>query len=726
MWIWWVVAGVAATAGYYLLPSGGLAANLFYNAVGLLSALAILVGVRVHRPRQVSIWYWISAGQAASVVGDLIWEWYRYVVNEAPSPSVADLFYLGSYPLLAAGLWHLVRGRSRGAALTASAMSGIGLGLVFWVFVLHPIAAESASSWVTWLFNTAYPAADALLLAMLVLLVTTRRGTPSTWMLGTAALLLLVADAGYAIVSLHSDSDGNQFSAGFLMAYVLWAAAALHPSMTAEPRPAAPGTADNGKGLRTFLTGCTLLPPAMLFVPDVGDNEIDRLAIGTGSAALVVLATIRVTGLIRQVQAKARELREIAMHDDLTGLANRRCFEETMARSARTGKLRVLFLGLDGFKNVNDELGRPVGDQVLTVLAARIVAAAPGTMVARLGGDEFALLLAESESGSQVADRLVTALAAPVEAGVHELLVGASMGLAKATEPVEALRRAETAMHAAKETGEPYRHWSPTLDERAGEHARLGAEMRAALLAGDFRVVYQPIVAVPEGRVVAVEALVRWQHPQRGLVSPVHFIPVAERNGLIVDLGAWILRTACEQLVTWRAELGAYAPDRISVNVSARQLLRPQFPATVADILTSTGLPASCLTVEVTETAVFGGGQAVTALHQLRALGVKIALDDFGTGHSSLGLLHTVPVDVLKVDKSFVDRVTEAGRHAVIAQALIQVSEGLGLTAVAEGVETELQAEALYALGYRLLQGYHFGRPAAAPDFRPRVHALGA
>jgi EAL domain-containing protein (putative c-di-GMP-specific phosphodiesterase class I) len=195
------------------------------------------------------------------------------------------------------------------------------------------------------------------------------------------------------------------------------------------------------------------------------------------------------------------------------------------------------------------------------------------------------------------------------------------------------------------------------------------------------------------------------------------FIPVAEQNGLIVELGDWILRTACAQLARWRAGLGDDAPGKISVNVSARQLSRPGFADTVAAALADSGVPAHCLAVEVTETAVFEGGQAVTALHELRALGVRIALDDFGTGHSSLGLLQTVPVDILKVDKSFVDRITEAGRHAVIAEALIQVSAGLGLDAVAEGVETAAQAEALSRRGYRLLQGYHFGRPVADPDF---------
>jgi EAL domain-containing protein (putative c-di-GMP-specific phosphodiesterase class I) len=340
-----------------------------------------------------------------------------------------------------------------------------------------------------------------------------------------------------------------------------------------------------------------------------------------------------------------------------------------------------------------------------------------------MGGDEFAVLApdATTEDGDAIVRRLIDALREPIVVGGHELLVAATLGIADATadaDPVEVLRRADVAMYAAKEGGSrQHRRYCPELDDRAGEAARLGVEMRMGLDTGQFRMVYQPIVALPEGRTLYVESLVRWQHPERGFVSPADFIPVAEQNGLIVELGEWILRTACAQFMRWRQEHGANAPERISVNVSARQLNEPGFVTVVADVLERTGMPASSLIVEVTETAVFGGGTAVQAVKDIHALGVRIALDDFGTGHSSLGLLQTIPVDVLKVDKSFVDNLTMAGRHAVIATALIQVSNGLGLTAVAEGVETAEQAAELHRLGYQLAQGYHFGRPVAEPDF---------
>ncbi|MDI6099518.1 bifunctional diguanylate cyclase/phosphodiesterase [Actinoplanes sp. NEAU-A12] len=742
LWFWWSTAGALATVGYYLLPRGSLAASTLYSGIGLCAALMIIVGVRRQRPRRPGLWYLFAAGQLGSVAGDLVWQYYVFVLHEEPYPSIADAFYLAAYLPLVLGLLQFVRGRGRGdlGGLIDATMIASGIGLVLWIFVLHPTAAAEAASVLEQVISIAYPVADVLLLAMLTrLFVSGGARTTSTRLLGAAALLLFMADVAFSVVTLHSDGDGQELSAGWLMSYVLWAAAALHPSM-AMRHPTATASAPRfrrarrsrratraaraGRGPLSLATLCSLLAPAMLFMPNVGANTVDRIAIAAVATVLGLLGFVRTSGLMRTVRGQTDRLQHLATHDDLTGLANRRHFESMLRQAAEDGEPAVVHLGLTGFKSVNDELGRPVGDRALLILAARIRDAVPSsTLIARVGGDEFALLLPGPASGAaeHLARRLADAMREPVHAGGHELLVGAGIGVAAsgtAVGPEELLRRAEAAMYAAKATGEPYQSWSPTIDESAGEQARLGAEIRTALDSGQFRVVYQPIVAVPEGRVAAAEALVRWDHPERGPVSPAYFIPVAERNGLIVELGAWVLRTACEQMARWRRDLGARAPDRISVNVSARQLARPGFPHTVAEALASAGLPPECLAVEVTETAVFEGGRAVAALHELRALGVRIALDDFGTGHSSLRLLQTVPVDILKVDKSFVDDITGAGEHRVIAEALIHVSAGLGLTAVAEGVETAEQAEVLYRLGYRLLQGYHFGRPVPADEFR--------
>jgi EAL domain-containing protein (putative c-di-GMP-specific phosphodiesterase class I) len=271
------------------------------------------------------------------------------------------------------------------------------------------------------------------------------------------------------------------------------------------------------------------------------------------------------------------------------------------------------------------------------------------------------------------------------------------------------------AMYEAKGQGKG-RHvvYQDRMDQRTAEQSRVAADLRSALDTDQLHLLYQPIVCLPGGELFGVEALVRWTHPDRGPVGPGAFIPAAERTGLIVPLGAWILEEACRQAVRWQDELGDAAPSTVTVNVSARQLREAGFAGEVDAVLRRTGLAPNVLTVEVTETAVFDGGTALDELKAIAALGVKIALDDFGTGHSSLGLLRTCPANILKVDKSFVDDVTEGGEQAVIVAALLTIADGMRLRAVAEGVETTEQAAELHRLGYRYAQGYLFGRPMAA------------
>jgi diguanylate cyclase (GGDEF)-like protein len=719
----YLAAGALAVGGYFLLPSQGLAQNIAYNVIGLVSGLAILAAVRLQRPERPGMWYWFGAGQIVWVAGDVIFEIYQYVLDEQPYPSLADAFYLSAYPMLMVGLLLLIHGR-RGRDITGlvdAAIVAAGLGLVFWLFVLHPVAADSSASTLERVISTAYPVGDAMLLAMLARLFTSAgTRTPSTRLLGLAALLLLVTDVSNSLATRYSSYDGGIVDAGWLLSYVTWAAAALHPSMRmcGAAAPAMTPRAAGGRRL-VVLAACSLLAPAMLFVPHVGAKTGDRMAVGICAVVLFLLVVVRMSGFVAQVQRQAGQLTDLAMQDDLTGLPNRRQFERELHAALAGGVAHVALLDLDGFKNVNDELGHSVGDQLLITLGARLagVVGAPA-FVARMGGDEFAVLIpdATEDAAFTVVHRIVDTLREPVRVGEHELLVGASIGVAAGVdvdEPLEVLRRADIAMYAAKANGEPYRCYEPELDRRTGEEARIGAELRTALDVGQFRLVYQPIVELPHARLVAVEALVRWDHPERGTIGPADFIPIAERNGLIIELGEWILREACLRMAQWRAELGPDAPERISVNVSARQLARPGLADMVALALADSGLPAACLTVEVTETAVFDGGRALNTLHELRASGVRIALDDFGTGHSSLTLLQTVPAHVLKVDKSFIDDIMAAGRHAVIATSLIQVANGLGLAAVAEGVETAEQAAELYRMGYRLAQGYHFGKPAA-------------
>ncbi|MFD0524825.1 putative bifunctional diguanylate cyclase/phosphodiesterase [Paractinoplanes durhamensis] len=718
--------------GYPLLPTGSVVSTLVYNGLGLTAVVVTVLGVRRNRPPNPRSWYLFAGGMLTFVAADVVYEVSGLILGTHPYPYYDDALYGLAYPMLWIGLLGASRGRRNYdrprdlAGAIDAAVIAVGVGLIYWVFIIQPTLTAHDTPMLTRLVSVAYPTFDVLTCTVVTRMLTrTGSRSPSVLLLAAGCLLNLGCDVAWTMTETFAEYSGGIINSGFLLGYVAWAGAALHPSVYPRHRPLNAAANDFGRGRLSLLAACTLLVPAVLFIQGVRRDEINWLAVGLGAVALFLLVLARLAGFVGQVREQSVKLEDLAMRDELTGLANRRMFELSVTDAVAAGEAQVCLLDLNGFKVVNDLYGHTIGDRLLVAVAGRLSGALrEQDVAARMGGDEFAVLMpgAGVTEGDAVVRRLAASLREPISVGGHELLIAATFGIADTAatgDPIELLRRADVAMYAAKEGGSrQHRRFTADLDDRAGEAARLGVEMRMGLDTGQFRMVYQPIVALPHGRTKYVESLVRWQHPERGFISPADFIPVAEQNGLIVELGEWILRTACDQFVVWRDRHGADAPQQISVNVSARQLNEPGFVAVVADVLACTGMDAGHLIIEVTETAVFGGGTAVQAVNDLKDLGVRIALDDFGTGHSSLGLLQTVPVDVLKVDKSFVDNLTMAGRHAVIATALIQVSNGLGLDAVAEGVETAEQAAELYRLGYLLAQGYHFGRPVAEPDFR--------
>ena len=736
-WWLWVVGGGLISVAYTFLPEGTLAAALFYNGFGVLTVLVILLGVWRNRPENRRAWLVFAAGVAIFIAADITYEVSGLVLGRHPYPYWDDVLYFIGYPIFCVGLLLSARGRARHTwdlpSAIDSAVIATGVGLVYWVFLIGPTLADGGTGLLERLATVGYPICDVVMCALVTHLLNRAGGrSPAMVMLAAGCGINLVCDVIWQLTDSFTAYSGGLINAGFLLSYVCWAAAPLHPSTRPRRLAPPPGMDRFGRGRLALLAACTLLAPAVLFTQGARHQKINWVAIGVGAVALFLLVVARMAGFVGKVQHQAGKLEDLVMLDDLTGLANRRRFELRLDEAVAAGDVQVCVLDLNGFKTVNDRHGHAVGDGLLIAVAERLAGVMRGQdVVARMGGDDFALMVpgAAADEGDAIVRRIGGALRDPVEVSGHTLLISASIGIADATgtdDPVEVLRRADVAMYAAKASGNRRsRRYAPELDDQADEEAQVGLEMRLGLETGQFRMVYQPIVELPGGRTRYVESLVRWQHPERGFVSPADFVPIAEQNGLIVELGEWILRTACAQFVDWQELHGPDGPERISVNVSARQLAEPGFAAVVAEVLHDTGMPVSCLIVEVTETAVFGGGVAVQAVKDLHELGVRIALDDFGTGHSSLGLLQTVPVDVLKVDKSFVDNLTMAGRHAVIATALIQVSNGLGLSAVAEGVETAEQAAELHRLGYQFAQGYHFGRPVAEPDFRRPVEYAG-
>ncbi len=459
---------------------------------------------------------------------------------------------------------------------------------------------------------------------------------------------------------------------------------------------------------------------------------------------------ILVRGTVQDITERKeteRKMHDLAYYDSLTGLPNRALFKEQLARAIRVAerqqeRLAVMFLDLDRFKQINDSLGHSVGDQLLKEVGKRLGACLRATdnvgrdrgddAMARLGGDEFTVLLtelAQPEDAGKVAHRIVEALARPFSIDGQELFVSASLGIAvypaDGTDVDALLKSADVAMYSAKEQGRNnYQFYSRELNARALERLDLERDLHRALERREFHLNYQPLVEAPGGKVVGVEALLRWRHPQRGLVPPNAFIPIAEHSGLIVSIGEWVLAEACRQGQAWR-ESGLRL--EMSVNVSGLQFREGRLVDTVARALAATGFDPALLVLEATETIMLENQKTTLAVLQaLKDLGVRVAIDDFGTGYSSLSYLKRFPLDTLKIDASFV-RDLDAGRgdHAIVS-AIIAMAKSLGLRTLAEGVETVRQAELLMSLGCSRMQGYFYSRPVAPAEIPSLVRALPA
>ena len=408
-----------------------------------------------------------------------------------------------------------------------------------------------------------------------------------------------------------------------------------------------------------------------------------------------------------------------ALHDPLTRLPSRTLLLERLEESAPGAPVAVLVLDLDRFKLVNDSYGHAVGDELLVAVADRIRDnIRGGDVAARLGGDEFAMLLTDIYApvdAIEVAERLIAAIDEPFMVADREVHVGVSIGIAMPEgdeDPEELLRSADTAMYAAKqELMSSYELFEPAMRSTIVQRIELEADLRRAIEQQAFSLAYQPIVEVASGRLVGFEALARWIDPDRGFVSPVDFIPLAEETGLILPLGSWVLQTACEQLAAWREEHDC--PDLImSINISGVQLRRHGFLQEVPRIVEETGLQPRDVMLEITETVLMQDTDAALArLHALRALGFHLAVDDFGTGYSSLRYVRSFPVDILKVAKDFIDGVANDDGEQAVAAAIVQLGHSLELRLIAEGIEDADQQAALAALNCELGQGYHFARP---------------
>jgi diguanylate cyclase (GGDEF)-like protein len=638
----------------------------------------------------------------------------------------ADALSVSGYALFSAALviWLAASGRRRSKqALLDALLVGVGGILASWAVLVAPALSEPDLDAPKRLLFALYPVLDIVLLTLLIRLAFSRPARyPAFWFLITCISFILAGDIIYALDAAGAGVPVGLADAPYCVAYGAIAAASIHPS---RRRLSAPSPARFDAWSRARLVGITiaLLTPCVLLVAVPAPDPVDRTVRAVLAAALALLVIGRTVDAINGYASAEQVAHHRASHDDLTGMPNRLLLRdflsvELVTDTGTQGQLSVLFIDLDGFKLVNDSYGHGVGDELLIAAAERIRATVRDhDFVARLGGDEFVVVSRHADiAGAEgLAERLIRGFENPFPLSIGPVYVSPSIGIARAAaqfaDAESLLQDADTAMYKAKAAGRNrFAVFDTSLRQAVQNRIDTETGLRHALDRGEFEVHYQPVVDMSSGEIIGYEALLRWRHPDRGLVLPADFIPIAEESWLMVPIGSWVLREALAQLAIWRRE---GRPDlHISVNVSARQLRDSNLVGLVSRLLRQTGLPGEALCLELTESALVE--DPVTAgesLSELRSLGVSIAVDDFGTGYSALGYLKQFPVSIVKIDREFVDGLSADPDDINLVRAIVAMAHALGLEAIAEGVETTAQETALRAMGCRLAQGWRYGRP---------------
>lgn len=724
-------------AVYCLIPAGP-GADVLYSALGASCVVAILVGVRVHRPAARAPWLLMAAGQATWVCGDSIYSWLDRS-GDIPLPSVADIAYLVSYPLVGYGIWLLMRAQRRTrdvAGLVDSVIVTAGFALLSWSFVAGPIVHEPTSSTLAGLVAIAYPAVDIVLLALLLRLTTGQGSWSPSFVLLVAAMVgLLSADTAFAALSAEA-TQSTLMDVLWLSSYVLWGAAALHPDMARLTQPVAIGRTPFTASRLALLGAVVVLPLGLLMTRDALGIDVDATLLIGASTVLSLLAIARMACDVDEIRATAAQRDDLyrrATRDPVTGLDNLPALVQqtslALERGAREGTPSALLdIRVDGLVELSRDLGFGLRDDALRALTDRIEQVVDGGgTVARLGTGEFAVLIDRLGPGtdlSLVARQLVGALGAPLHVGSRTVslvpAVGISVSLDGGTDPDVLLQEARLAAGTAMRTTasaerEAVEFFDASLRREHAERVDIEAALAAGIEAGELQLHYQPVVGLRDDLPDGFEALIRWDRPGHGLLLPDAFVPVAEQSDLICVLERWVIREATHQLAAWTSDDPVGNSHlTIAVNISGRHLRSSTVVDDVREALRTSGIAPARLTLEITETVLVDVPRATTHLTALRDLGVRIAIDDFGTGYTSIGQLASLPADLLKVDRSLV--VSSRPGATELLALVVQAAHACDLLVVAEGVEDDDQLTTLRRLGYDLVQGFLVAEPRPAAE----------
>jgi len=728
-----VYACVAALAGaaladllhvfFDLAPSweGAMEGPVIGGANAIASVVVVFAAATAKRDRLV--WWLAAAGFALYGIGGVLWNWWLQYVPNPPDPSIADGFWLATYPLLAGALLVSARAGSRRTSrriLVDGVVAGTAAVAVSAAFVATPLLHAAQRNHGAVVTDLMYPVSD-LTIGVIGFAVLSMRGwrLDRKWTLLIAALgLWLLGDSMWALqISDHALTGNSAAVLCYLIGCTLVAAAAWQPTT----RPRSFGARQSNFVAPAILA---LIAPGILLYDRF--QRISLLAFILTWIAL--LAAMLRTAVAMRDTLLLREVEKAAMTDELTELPNRRMFlarlqEQVQMLRRRGGTLTTLMLDLDNFKQLNDTLGHDAGDELLRLTGPRL-ARAVGTeaMVARLGGDEFAILLeanCDRETAARVAQTVLESFNQPLEVHGLALRLTASLGIASFPDDAQdadaLLKCADVAMYEAKRSRRGWEHYNPERDGNSLERLEMSGELAAALETGAIEVAFQAIADADTRRIRTAEALVRWRRPDGTLRPPAEFLEAAELAGLSRHLTRRVLQLALDNVCAWRA---AGRDVAVSVNTTVADLLDESFPAEVAEALEVRGLEAESLKIEVTESSIMANPTRVSAvLARLRGLGVKIALDDFGTGYSSLTHLRELPVDRLKIDRSFVTNMCCEPTDEAIVYATIELAHKLGLLVIAEGVEDEATWQALLKLGCDAIQGYCLNKPLEPAAF---------